>query len=258
MTGGADGPSRASEVGGPPLTDQKDFVVDLGALQIVMKPIPAGMFTMGGRQYGTMRVEISRAFWMQQTEMSDEMHQVIAGANGGSKKPRIANWTDAMAIASKLNVREAARLPKGYEFRLPTEAEWEYSARAGQTSDISGTGKIDDMGWYVGNSGGATHDVGTKMANQWGLKDMHGNVWEWNFDWVVTGSQSKGYPPTTATLVDPVHFQPGPAHPYRGGGYHLPEAACGATRRDGNAPGTRSSHLGYRLALAPVLPEKAP
>ncbi len=237
---------------------ERDFVVTVGAVQIVLKSIPPGQFTMGGGSYGTMQVKISRGFWMGSTELSQAQYEAIAGNNparqkGPQRPVESINWSDAMAIHTMLNVREAARLPAGYKFRLPTEAEWEYAARAGHTGAIAGTGNMDDMGWYDANSGGHTHDVGTKMANEWGLHDMHGNVWEWNFDDVVLHSQGVRYPTSATPLVDPVSFQPGPGHPYRSGGYHLPASACSAARRDGNSPGTRSDHIGMRLALAPIL-----
>ena len=62
---------------------------------------------------------------------------------------------------------------------LPSEAQWEYARRAGTSGPFAGTGNLDDMGWYAGNSGNETHDVGTKQANDFGLHDMHGNVFEW-------------------------------------------------------------------------------
>ena len=72
-------------------------------------------------------------------------------------------------------------LNDGYKYRLPTEAEWEYAARAGTTGEYAGV--LDKMGWYGDNAGGKTHPVGEKSANGWGLYDMHGNVWERCADW---------------------------------------------------------------------------
>lgn len=92
-------------------------------------------------------------------------------------------WLDAQAFCRKLNDREraAGRLPAGYIFTLPTEAQWEYAHRAGTDGPYSDS--PDDSAWYNRNSGGTTHAVDLKHANAWGFRDLAGNVLEWCSDW---------------------------------------------------------------------------
>ena len=135
-------------------------------------------------------------------------------------------------------------------YRLPTEAEWEYAARGGQTgitdgswdNTYSGSGTIDEVAWYGDNSGTKTHEVGEKQANALGLYDMSGNVWEWCWDWY---GSSSGYPSGTE---DPAGPDTGSGRVLRGGSWYYIALCCSVSYRHYGNPYYRGSyHFGFRL-----------
>jgi formylglycine-generating enzyme required for sulfatase activity len=160
--------------------------------------------------------------------------------DGDNHPVETVSWEDALEFCKKL--AEATGRP----IRLPTEAEWEYACRAGETED-GGDGEQDlkKSGWFAANSGGETHPVGHKAANRWNLHDMHGNVWEWCEDLYS--------PAAPATLRDPVRSQQGPPEwrVLRGGSWSSEPARCAAGFRLGAAPGTRNSRYGFRVCFSP-------
>ena len=123
-------------------------------------------------------------------------------------------------------------------YRLPTEAEWEYAARAGSTG--ARHGDLEAVAWYEGNSGGKTHPVGQKQANAWGFYDMLGNVWEWVWDWQAD------YP--AGSVSDPLGPSSGSFRVIRGGCWSPYARNCRAAFRALHVPGARFSDLGFRLA----------
>jgi formylglycine-generating enzyme required for sulfatase activity len=125
---------------------------------------------------------------------------------------------------------------------LPTEAQWEYACRAGTPGPYAGSGNLDDMGWYTGNSAVQTHDVGSKKPNQFGLHDLHGNLWEYcqdRFDLAFYGKPAAAKPNPVATS--------GTDRVVRGGSFDFPAAYCRSASRSGALPGPRSKFIGFRL-----------
>ena len=130
----------------------------------------------------------------------------------------------------------------GLNLRFPTEAEWEYAARAGTTGSLYG--ELDAIAWHRGNSGAKTHDVKGKKANEWGLYDMIGNVWEWCSDW------HGDYP--TGGVTDPTGPSSGSSRVFRGGGWFYVAGFVRSAIRSRCAPGFRYSLLGFRPVLSSV------
>lgn len=135
-----------------------------------------------------------------------------------------------------------------YGGRLPTEAEWEFAAKGGNSSSgytYSGSNTIDDVAWYTSNSGGATHSVGTKSANELGLHDMSGNVCEWTNDWYDGNYYSSS--PTN----DPQGPSSGTNRVYRGGGWSNNANGCRVATRIRNFPTHTFDFLGFRPVFVP-------
>jgi formylglycine-generating enzyme required for sulfatase activity len=147
------------------------------------------------------------------------------------------SWDDAQSFIAKLNDKQI--LPQGWKFALPTEAQWEYACRAGEKGPYSGGG-LDEVGWYCGNSGEKTHEVGLKKPSLWGLHDMHGNVEEWCADW---------YDDTMKGGADPTGPSSGGGRVRRGGSYGYLAYACRAASREWNKPGARIKYQGFRPAI---------
>jgi len=184
-------------------------------VEVEFMPVPAGHFMMGSNEGDederpVRRVEFKRPFWMAKTEVTNQQYAQYLQftelywpeqwkEKGLKEKRNLENnevpmpqgaeypvcyvgWDDAMKFCKWLTKKERrrGRLPEGYEYTLPTEAEWEYACRAGTTESYAGN--VDAMAWYKKNSSGRTNPVGQKKPNAWGLHDMHGNVWEWCAD----------------------------------------------------------------------------
>lgn len=146
------------------------------------------------------------------------------------------SWEEAQEFATRLSQLT------GKEYRLPTEAEWEYAARGGNKSKgykYSGGNMIEQVAWYSGNSGEKTHPVGKKQPNELGLHDMSGNVWEWCYD--------RGGEYGSGSQTDPTGSASGKYRVARGGGCDFDAAYCRVSNRSNDAPSNRFDNLGFRL-----------
>ena len=185
------------------------------------------------------------SYYIGETEVTQELWEAVMGSNpsyhsGYPQRPvEYVSWNDCQEFITKLNNLT------GKNFRLPTEAEWEYAARGGNKSQgykYSGSNTIDNVAWYDGNSGSKTHDVKTKQANELGIYDMSGNVWEWCQDWY--GSYSSG------SQTDPTGPASGSSRVCRGGSWFSYAEICRVSDRGGNYPDINLNDLGLRLSLS--------
>lgn len=163
----------------------------------------------------------------------------------GAQLPvQLVDWYDAGDYCRKLTEKDAAsgRLSAGWEYRLPTEAEWEYAARAGTVGAFAGN--LDAMGWYASTSGDTTHEVRTKQANGWGLHDMAGNVSEWCLDWHAA------YP--AGPITDPIGGSLGSFRIVRGGNWVSGTDGCRSSSRGVSLPGNGSIGIGFRPVIGLV------
>ena len=217
--------------------------------------IPAGSFSMGSDAedkdaYDSEKpqhtVTITQAFYLGRYEVTQEQWKKVMGTTPskfqGLKNPvEQVSWNDAQEFIRRLNEMEETA-----QYRLPTEAEWEYAARAGTKTRFS-LGDDDEQlgryGWYSSNSDNKSQPVGGKRPNPWGLYDMHGNVWEWVQDWF------DGY--DARPVTDPKGPFIGSYRVLRGGSWSSYAEHCRSGSRYYYAPVNRSHSLGFRLALSP-------
>lgn len=236
-----------------PSQGQKTITNSIG-MEFVL--IPAGEFDMGspeGEKDVTSlerpvhNVKFSKAFYMGKYEVTQKQWREIMGNNpsyfkGDDLPVETISWNDVQEFIKKLNEKEGMN-----KYRLPSEAEWEYAARAGTTTRYSfgdDESKLGEYAWYYANSGSKTHEVGQKKPNPWGLYDVHGNVWEWVQDsWhgSYTGAPTDG----SAWEGD------GSIRVIRGGSWDYGAGRCRSADRNRYAPDGRLNNLGFRLLRAP-------
>lgn len=236
----------ANRPGGPLLG--QNFTVAQPALLLVW--IAPGTFLMSSTHGAgdDTRVTLTRGYWLGQTEVTQAQWQAtmdrvpVPSLFKGSDRPvERVSWEVVGEFCLKLTEREraAGRLPEGYRYTLPTEAQWEYACRAGTTGIHAGN--LGAMAWYDANSGGQTHPVAQKQPNAWGLYDMHGNVQEWCADWY------DGY--AGGRVADPAGAALGQFRLIRGGSWAGSAGSSRSAFRDWISPAATTSIMGFRLAL---------
>ena len=219
--------------------------------------IAPGTFLMGspvsedGRDSSEVihTVTLTQGFWMSDHETTQGEYQLVMGSNpsyrkGESLPVEQVSWDDAVAYCRKLTEREqaAGRITSQQAYRLPTEAEWEYAARAGTAG--ARYGELDAIAWHERNSESKTHPVKQKTANAWGLYDMMGNVWEWCGDW------DGNYP--NGSVTDPMGPSSGSYRVRRGGCWGDYARFARSAFRNSVLPGRQYSSLGFRPVLSSV------
>ncbi len=215
--------------------------------------IPAGEFLMGSPESEEYReddeqqhrVRITKPFYLGVHEVTQEQYQRVMGENpsefkGANLPVEQVSWEDAVEFCRKLSEKE------GKTYRLPTEAEWEYACRAGSAARYcfgDDESQLGQYAWYDANSDVATHPVGGKLPNDWGLHDMHGNVWEWCQDWYGD------YP--SEDVTDPTGPKEGSDRVFRGGSWLRDAVLCRSAYRGKGKPTLRYDVLGFRVSLVP-------
>jgi len=208
---------------------------------------PPGSFIMGPGQDDECPahpVILTKGFYLGKYEVSQQQYKKVMGNNPskftGDKLPvENVSWNDAVAFCQALTSKERKR---GWEFTLPTEAQWEYACRADTTTLFSWGNQVSSQFANCQESGlGRTMDVGSYPPNLWGFYDMHGNAREWTADWY------SAYP--NQPVVDPLGPKEGSNRTFRGGSYNVPVAILRSAYRSLGSPSYRGSGIGFRLCF---------
>jgi formylglycine-generating enzyme required for sulfatase activity len=232
-----------------------NYAEEINGVRIEMVAVAGGTFNMGSNEFKdempVHEVTVSD-FYLGKTPITQIQWKAIMDKNpshfaGDNLPVENVNWNDIQTFLNKINKLT------GKDFRLPTEAEWEYAAGGGMTNRTKWSGtnnqsNLSEYAWYDGNSGrsfwksGKPQSVATKKPNILGLFDMSGNVWEWCQDYYGSYDSSN--------QNNPVGSSTGTFRVYRGGSWLSPPQNLRATNRDHYEPSYFSSHLGFRLAIS--------
>ena len=238
-----------------------------------MSFISAGTFTMGcttaqqadgncvSNESPVHSVTLTHDFYMGETEVTQAEYLAIMGTNpshyAGSDRPvesitwhEVAEYANALSVVDGLTecftcingtctTLNSPYICDGY--RLPTEAEWEYAARAGTDYVYAGSNTVGDVAWVLSNASSKTHPVAQKLPNDWSLYDMSGNIWEWTWDWFDSNYYS------TSPTSDPEGATSGSYRVFRGGCWSNDASYARVTHRDDDTPSYHDKNLGFRL-----------
>ena len=225
---------------------------EVGSVSHRMRWCWPGRFLMGSPEdepgrYGDEvqhKVVLTTGFWLGETPVTNALWVAVMGHNpsnyAGPQRPvETVSWEEAQRFCARLT-----QLHSGLHPRLPTEAQWEYAARAGTTTPHYGV--VDEVAWYAGNSDGETHPVGLKQPSDWGIFDMLGNVYEWCADHTNLVRYE------TAEQRDPQNTE-GSLRVIRGGSWSDDARYVRAAYRSAYEPDIQDTGLGFRLAGGPAL-----
>ncbi len=228
----------------------------INSIDMKLVVIPAGQFIMGspesepGRFDGETQhtVTLTKPFSIGVHQVTQSQYETVMGSNpskykGANNPVEMVRWDDAVAFCEKLSALPAERAA-GRVYRLRTEAEWEYACRAGTTTAYSfgdDESQLGEYAWVFKNSEQTPFAVGTKLANPWGLYDMHGNVWDWCSDWYG--------PYAIEAASDPQGATTGLSRVLRGGCWYYDAAYCRTASRDAAKAADHSGIRSFRVAL---------
>lgn len=223
-----------------------------------------GNFTMGAPNMppraepyeGLREVKMDKTFYLGETEVTQTLWEKYMKINPSRfQSPSLpvegVTWKDAMEFCAKLNnIKDTLRIPERMIFRLPSEAEWEYAARAGSKTTFffgEDSKPLTNFAWISENSEGSTKPVGLLQPNKWGFLDIYGNVREWCLD---------GYEPRPSKkLIDPLTGWRNMDKVNRGGSWDSCDACCETAKRMNYGENYQSSDIGFRLAIGYEFPE---
>lgn len=231
----------------------QNFTETVNGVSFTMVYVEGGTFTMGctseqgsdcfDDEKPAHSVTLS-GYYIAETEVTQGLWQAVMGdnpsrfKNGNDYPVEQVSWQDAMAFCSRLSELT------GRTYTLPTEAQWEYAARGGNKSrgyKYAGSDYLENVGWFMDNSGSTTHPVKRKSSNELGIYDMSGNVWEWCKDW--NGSYSSN------SQTNPTGPSSGSNRVKRGGSWNNNAQNCRVANRNNNTPTNRNNNIGFRVVL---------
>jgi formylglycine-generating enzyme required for sulfatase activity len=194
------------------------------------------------------RVKLTKGYYLAADLVTQTQYKELMGANssgfaGDDLPVEFVSWNDAQEFCRRLSSKE------GRAYRLPTEAEWEYACRAGSTTKYQfgdNFAQLPGYAWFDKNAGGATHGVGLKKPNAWGLHDMHGNLWQWCQDWYDPAYYQR------SPVADPSNATASKFRVIRGGSWINAASFCRSASRYYLRPSDRDFSVGFRVAAEPA------